>query len=427
MLYQFLRPIVRIVAKFFFKKIYIHNMHLIPQDKPVIIASNHPSAFLEPVLMAVILPKPVFSMVKGSVFTKPLYIKLLKALKMIPIFRIQEGYANLKNNQATFDVTHDLLKQNQQILIFVEGTTIHHKHLKPLQKGAARIAFSAIEKYGTDFDMQIVPCGVNYTNQKAYRDTVMMEYGAPIRVLDFWQTYCDNNNRGIVALTNEMENRIKPLVVHIEHTEDEEVTEQLLIMQRNTVPQTVFPIQDSSNIILRYERRTAKAICDMDNDTKNNLKIQSHTYLKALKEANIKDFGVAQPKFGNGVNSFIVWLGFVPFLIGYVMSYLYIKSGKLVADKYSPEIEYYASIWLGVTSFAAIVYFLIWIIIGCVFNSITLWGFIVLMPILGFYSLQYYEFREKWRIAKTANKNTSPVQLADLQDQRLALLNAVEI
>ncbi len=426
-LYNILKPIVNIGVKYFFKKIYFHNAHHIPSDKPVLIASNHPSVFLEPTIMAVNLKRPVHSMVRGNVFKKKFYAMLLKSLNMIPIFRLKEGYSNLKNNQKTFSITDKLLLKGSQILIFSEGFCYQEKRLRPLQKGTARMAFGAIENAGTPLDIHIVPCGVNYTYQKSYRDTVMIEYGAPIRVLDYWEQYLENNNRGIVALTEALAAQMKPLIVHIEHKEDEEVTEQLLILQRNTVPQTIFPIVERSNTMLRYERRTAKAISEMSLDDKNNLKIQAHQYHNTLKNNKIDDFGVQNSTSYQGAAWFVLVLGFVPFLIGYIFSWPYVRFGKYIADSKCEEIEYYASVWFGVTKVSSVIYFLLWLIAALVAQSWYIFGFVLLMPFLGFYALQYFEYKEKCLSAKRVRDNIDANLLQNLKSQREALLTAVEI
>jgi 1-acyl-sn-glycerol-3-phosphate acyltransferase len=425
--YDILKPVVKIGVKYFFKKIYFHNAHNIPKDKPVLIASNHPSVFLEPTIMAVTLPRPVHSMVRGNVFEKKFYSLLLKSLNMIPIFRMKEGYSNLKNNQETFKTTDNLLRNGEQILIFSEGFCYQEKRLRPLQKGTARMAFGAIENSGIELDIHIVPCGVNYTFQRAYRDTVMIEYGAPIRVLDYWDQYLENNNRGIVALTQALAAQMKPLIVHIEHKEDEEVTEQLLILQRNTVPQSVFPIVERSNTLLRYERRTAKAISEMPEDDKNNLKIEAHKYHKTLKDYKIDDFGIQNSTSYNGAAWLVLVIGFVPFLIGYIFSWPYVRLGKYIADSKSEEIEYYASVWFSVTKISSIFYFIIWLLVTLIAQNWYILGFVLLMPFLGFYSLLYFEFKEKCLSAKRVRNNIDAKLLGDLKKQRDALLAAVEI
>ena len=85
--YRFVRPLARIALKTYFSKIYLNGLEKIPADKPIILAANHPSAFLEPCILATTLPRPLHFMVRGDLFQKPLYRALLMSLHMIPMYR----------------------------------------------------------------------------------------------------------------------------------------------------------------------------------------------------------------------------------------------------------------------------------------------------------------------------------------------------
>jgi len=56
-------------------------------------------------------------MVRGDLFKKPLYAKLMNDIKMIPIFRRSDGYDNIKNNYGTFEYVYELLKNGALIQI----------------------------------------------------------------------------------------------------------------------------------------------------------------------------------------------------------------------------------------------------------------------------------------------------------------------
>ena len=88
----------------FFRKIHISNVENIPKDKPVILAANHPTAFIEPCVLACFLDRPLYFLVRGDLFKKPVYAKMLKYLHMLPVYRMQDrGYAYLKRNYETFN------------------------------------------------------------------------------------------------------------------------------------------------------------------------------------------------------------------------------------------------------------------------------------------------------------------------------------
>ncbi|MFK7806382.1 MAG: hypothetical protein AB8F74_01150, partial [Saprospiraceae bacterium] len=59
MLYRITRPFAQIAIRTTFRKIYFTNEERIPWDKPVILAINHPTIFIEPCLLATHLDEPL--------------------------------------------------------------------------------------------------------------------------------------------------------------------------------------------------------------------------------------------------------------------------------------------------------------------------------------------------------------------------------
>ncbi|MEY4108182.1 MAG: hypothetical protein RL181_2524, partial [Bacteroidota bacterium] len=181
MLYYIVRPIARLALLIYYRKIYLSHLERIPRGKPVILASNHPTAFMEPCLMAVFMRQPLSYLVRGDFFQKPIYNFLLRALKMIPIYRIIDlGYQGLKNNFATFAACYEALSRNQTIMIFPEGMTLHEKRLRPIQKGIGRIVAGAYQQYPDMQEIFVVPVGVNFTYAEQPRGEAMIDIGEPI-------------------------------------------------------------------------------------------------------------------------------------------------------------------------------------------------------------------------------------------------------
>ena len=177
MLYPLVRPLATIAIWAFYRKIYLSNAHRIPKEGPVILAANHPTAFMEPCILACFQDRPLHFLVRGDLFKKNIFASLLRSLNMLPVYRIQDGgYSNLKNNFSTFEDCFRALKDGKAIMILAEGRTIHEKKLRPIRKGTARIAFGALDKYG-EMDLPIIPVGVNYTYADQPRSEVMIDFG----------------------------------------------------------------------------------------------------------------------------------------------------------------------------------------------------------------------------------------------------------
>jgi len=76
----------------YFKRTKVKNSHYLKVKGPVIIAMNHPNAFMDPVAFTTLLyPPRVRYLARGDAFKKGIVTMLLESLGIIPIFRIQDG------------------------------------------------------------------------------------------------------------------------------------------------------------------------------------------------------------------------------------------------------------------------------------------------------------------------------------------------
>ena len=98
MLYFFVKYISQIGSRVFFRKIYFANEHKIPKDKTIIFTVNHPTAFLDPVLIGAFGKNIVHFIVRGDIFVGNFVLKILAGLKMYPIFRFRDGFTEMKKN-----------------------------------------------------------------------------------------------------------------------------------------------------------------------------------------------------------------------------------------------------------------------------------------------------------------------------------------
>ena len=76
-------------------------------------------------------PKKITSLTRSDVFGGPLQW-FLDALQMLPVYRIRNGYSNLKKNDAIFEKCFDLLGSGKFLLMFSEGGHHHEYYLKNL-------------------------------------------------------------------------------------------------------------------------------------------------------------------------------------------------------------------------------------------------------------------------------------------------------
>lgn len=423
LLYRLIKPYSTLGVKTFFRKIYFHNDHYIPKDKPVLITCNHPTAFLDPVIMACMLKDPIHFMVRGDVFKKPFFRRILQSLNMIPIFRFKEGYSNIKNNYVSMDYVSDLLSENQHVVIFAEGLCLQEKRLKPIQKGAARMAFSAIEKHG-ELDIHIVPASVNYTFKTQVRDVVKYDFGKPIRVADYLELYRDNANKAVKEITEEIERRMRQLIVHIDEKDDREVVDQVQELISNNINAPQFPIKDRDIVPLRYDRLVANTVNDMHEVAKNNLKSSATDYFVKLSKYGVTDYGVLHAERSNVFARLNLFLGFLPNLIGMVLGRPFWMYGKKVAKKKSKDIEYFSSLWFGVCFFSFLLFYIFWILAAIIVQKLFFTLFVVMIPYFCFFHISYQDYLHRIRQARTAS-SIPPAERQLLIEERARIIKMV--
>jgi len=423
--YRIVRPLARIALKTYFSKIYLNGLDKIPNDKPIILAANHPSAFLEPCILATTLPRPLHFMVRGDLFQKPIYSAMLMSLHMIPMFRLKDiGYKGLKKNFSTLNVSYDLLNKNEQILILAEGTTKHEKRLRPIQKGVARMALGAIEKY-PDLEVQIVPIGVNYADILNYRSEVMLQIGDPIPMQDFVGDGSGNPAQIIKKVTTILKERLEKLVIHIDQKEDEDLCEAYFEFYRNNYPTPNFPVQSTNPKPLEKATKIAKKVNKLTPVTKAKLTTKIDKYQADLSKNNLVDEVIVQPHYYHPFAFLGLIAGFLPFVLGWFFNILPIYFGRYLAENKVKSITFYASIKASMALAGYLVYFPVLLILSLFSKSLFLIIMVIMIPFLGFFALQYYEYYQKWKQGRQFYKTDATI-IDDLKKQRKTILREFE-
>ena len=102
-IYNLLLPSIHLEYRKLFQKIHLHNRKGVPANKPVLIASNHPTAFIDPLFFCIFFDPPVYNMTRGDIFRKPFFRKLLEHCNMFPVYRQRDGYDKRDRNDEVFE------------------------------------------------------------------------------------------------------------------------------------------------------------------------------------------------------------------------------------------------------------------------------------------------------------------------------------
>jgi 1-acyl-sn-glycerol-3-phosphate acyltransferase len=216
--YALLKHFVNFNYKSYYKSIHVKGKENIPKNKPIIFAPNHQNALMD--ALAILYStkgQPVFT-ARSDIFKKPIVKKILTFLKLIPIYRIRDGYGNLKLNDEIIRKITDILSQNHSMVIFPEGNHGEKRKLRPLKKGICRMAFQAEEAYDYKLDIQIVPVGLDYTNYYKFNHQLLVNFGKPISVQEYIPLYKENPSKAHLAIINKLAGELKKLMLHIDTT-----------------------------------------------------------------------------------------------------------------------------------------------------------------------------------------------------------------
>lgn len=232
MFYRGLKLLMKLVLRVFFRKVYLSGASHIPAGRPVILACNHPNSFLDAVLLAVLLPRPLHFLARADVFDTPVKRWLLGRLHLMPIYRLEEGASHLHRNEETFDRCYEILKNNGMVLIFSEGVCVLEKRLRPLRKGTARLAFGAEANHQFNLHLQVVPVGLNYTYPSRFRQEVMIGVGAPVAVGPWQHRYLTQPGKAIREFNHVLRQELEKQIISIPFKDQEAPAEAAFRLSR---------------------------------------------------------------------------------------------------------------------------------------------------------------------------------------------------
>lgn len=300
----------------------------------------------------------------------------------------------------------------------VEGSAIHEKRLRPLQKGFARITFGTLDRF-PDIDVKIVPIGVNYTYADQFRSEVMIDVGEPISSKQYQLQSGGNLNKAINLLKQEVEVKLKGSIVHINKEEDELLVDVLHVINRTNKnrPFASWNISRDPEP-LEEEKAIANFVNDLPEDQKATMKDIANIYRKDLEGAGLADYLLGKESLQNSTSDLIFLIvGFIPYMIGYLVSAIPFQSGKYITEKFIFFTEFYSPVRIAATLGVNLIFNII-VILGILISG-EYWLFILVAvaPFFSYFSLKYSERYERWQMINKYHQ-TEPEVIEQLKRDR---------
>jgi glycerol-3-phosphate O-acyltransferase / dihydroxyacetone phosphate acyltransferase len=215
-LYWVLIRFLRLVNLLYFVDIRSVGREQVPDRGPVIVAANHPSSILDSILLATQIRRPINYLARSGLFRFPVLSTVFRWLGAVPIYRPHEVKDYAVRNVAVFDKVFELLEQGGCVGVFPEGRNSPPTQIGPLRKGTARMALGAEARNDFQMGLVIVPVGVNFENRDFLMATVLLRFGAPIRVADYAELHRRSPEQACTELTARIKRELERSALHIE-------------------------------------------------------------------------------------------------------------------------------------------------------------------------------------------------------------------
>ena len=286
---------------FFYKEFTVLGTDNIPTDKPLIFTPNHQNALMDALAVIFSVKKQLVFVARSDIFSKPAIAKILYFMKILPIYRVRDGFETVKKNKDIILKTIDIITSNSAMVILPEGNHSGNRRLRPLKKGFARMAFQTEEANNYNLDIHIVPVGIDYDNYQNYRSSVIVNFGEPIAVKEYLELYKNNQAIAINKIKDRLSEHIKPLIVDIESVDNYDLYNELriicrshmahiLVLDAKDVENRLYIDQQTITRISDFEKNNTKEASDYQKDVLSFVKLRNRL---GLTNNIIEDKGIS--------------------------------------------------------------------------------------------------------------------------------------
>jgi len=215
LLYRTLRFALRSALGVFFVDIESTGEATIPERGPVIFAANHPNSIMDTVILGTRTPRTIHYMARSGLFKNPVVAWIFNRCGVIPVYRKQDDPSLTSQNESAFEAAFEVLRKGGCIGIFPEGQNAPERRVRDLKTGTARIALGALDTPDPPERLLIVPVGLNFENRDRFLSRVLVRFAEPIDATDFLADYAVDPRAAARALTDQIQERLRCVAVHI--------------------------------------------------------------------------------------------------------------------------------------------------------------------------------------------------------------------
>lgn len=426
--YQLLRYYIKFGVRRYYKQFIMEGKENIPDNEPVVIAPVHQNALMDPLVILLFIKRQPVCMARADIFKSPLLIQILTFFKILPIYRLRDGFSNLQNNDEIFDKAVDILSNKKMLIILPEGGHAGYRYLRPLKKGIGRIVFKAEELSDYKLGVKIIPAGIEYGNYVKFYQNIYIKFGKPIEVKDYIEKYKENPNKTIANLTTDMADRIKANMINIENKTYYKLYNNLREIYKYRLKDKLKNKSVKFPDKFNADRKLIEYLdieFEKNPDAIDGLSTKVIKYSRGLKKLNLRNWLFNRKKYSFIVMFIqsIIQLASLPiFIYGYLNNYFPYKIPVLLGNKIK-DAQFRSSI-KNVSSLVLfpVFYIIQFLIVKAIFDYTIALLYLASLPITAYFALYYYFALKKLRgrfiyTSKVRRKDASILQLINLRKE----------
>ncbi len=401
MLYSFLRILMKVTVRIFFRSIVIRNKEVIPENGPLLVLANHPSTFMDPIVIATILNRKVYFLGKGELFKSKFAKWLLPKFNMVPVYRKQDDPSQMNKNAETFEKCFEHLENNGAILMFPEGVSFTERKLRTIKTGAARIVLGAEARNDFQLGVQIVNIGLNYSDPHHFNNDLFINIHKPIQVSDFKKEYTKDNFLGAQLLTAEITKQLEKLIIAIEDENTDVLVShiEMLYKSRLVEERGIKEYEkDAEFLITKNILETVNYFSIHDRTLVEDMRMRIKNYFVKLIELRLSDTDIAPNKHQTSFFAFsfkslaLIVFGAPFWLYGFINNTLPFEIPAFCAGKISKQKEFRGAIGMVGGMFTFIIFYtiqitLVWKYTQSYYFTIA---YSISLPISGLFAYWYF-------------------------------------
>ncbi|MAZ37994.1 MAG: hypothetical protein CL842_11135 [Crocinitomicaceae bacterium] len=396
MFYKTLKLLFTLTTKAYFRSITIHGKEdLPPKNTPVIFAANHPSAFMDPILLGAFIKRPLYFLARGDIFSNKFARSVFNLMHMIPVYKAEDSPGQMHKNASTVEKCYDHLGENKTILIFPEGVSKTERRLREIKTGTARIALGAEEKHDFKLGLTIIPVGLNYSNPHLFKSDVLVNFGKPIIVSDYKDSFTKDAREAVVQLTVRIKSDLEAQMIVIENEELEKTIENIETLYRSALRQDNseeakgsqdFKLsQDIVKAVEHFAQHEPAILIKFQRDIK--------AYLDDLEQSQLSDKQIRSASIKlDVIRKFAYFLiGFPFFLFGLITNFIPFKLTGIITRAAKAREDFVGAVTLAVGLFVFLIIYGLetWAIASYTNNIVGLFFLISLYP-AGLFTINYF-------------------------------------